>query len=189
MVYLKKLKEVVKMSVIFSDGVEAYSGRVLETYERNGYNDSDFIAIVWDDEKQGMKEVEYDTTRCGGYGSAIVDATPDIIRKAHRIMYWFNLCRIKRRVAEAALEPAKGKLVRVERGRKYKGLTGKIFWIGVNQFKRDSYNAGIESDDGSKFFVPIEYVKVLDAGDYMEITPLEMKRRAARNSRYEFRMI
>lgn len=165
------------MSVIFSDGVEAYSGCVLETYERNGSNDSDFIAIVWDG--NGMKEVEYDTTRCGGYGSAVVDATPDIIRKARRIMYQFHLYRIKRRVAEAALEPKKGKLVRVERGRKYKGLTGKIFWIGVNQFKRDSYNVGVEQDDGTRFFVPIEYIKVLDAGDYMTYTPWEMKREAA----------
>lgn len=136
-----------------------------------------------------MKEVEYDTTRCGGYGNAVVDATPDIVKMARLKMYRFHLSRIKSKYAQKALEPAKGKLVRVERGRKYKGLTGKIFWIGVNKFKRDSYNAGIESDDGSKFFVPIEYVKVLDAGDYLDITPLEMKRLAARNSHYGFRMV
>ena len=30
---------------------ETYVGRVLETYEENGYNDSDFYAVVWDDEQ------------------------------------------------------------------------------------------------------------------------------------------
>ena len=178
---------------VYIGNEESYVGRVLEKYERNGRDDSDFIAVVWDDETNGTKLVEYDSTRHGGAGNAVVDATADVVKKARLEMYRFHLYRIQEKYAKMALEPTKGKLIRVEDGRKYKGRTGKIFWIGVNEFKSTygytCYNVGVEQDDGSRFFVPIDYVKVLDAGDYLEITLLEMKRRAARNSHYGFRMV
>ena len=37
----------------------SYEGAVLATYERNGYNDSDFIAVVWTGDS--IKHVEYGT--------------------------------------------------------------------------------------------------------------------------------
>lgn len=64
-----------------------YEGCVLSTYEHNGYEDSDFYAICWDDKKQAVVEVEYDTTRCGAGGKAEIDATDEVLRKAYRY-YW-----------------------------------------------------------------------------------------------------
>ena len=62
---------------------ESYVGRVLETYEENGYHDSDFYAVVWDDETESIIHKQYATTRfySNGYG-AKVDATPEVIAKA-----------------------------------------------------------------------------------------------------------
>ena len=62
---------------------ETYTERVLEVYEDNGYNDSDFYAVVWDDEQNCILHKQYATTRfySEGYG-AKVDATTEIIEKA-----------------------------------------------------------------------------------------------------------
>ena len=68
-----------------------YVGCVLDTYEHNGYNDSDWYAICWDEEQQKVTYVEYDTTRAGGGGYAKVDATMDVIRKVYR--YYKEIAR------------------------------------------------------------------------------------------------
>ena len=56
---------------IFLNGKEIYKGCVISLWERNGYNDSDFYASVWDEETKSIKEYEYDTTRFAGGGSAV----------------------------------------------------------------------------------------------------------------------
>lgn len=56
-------------------------GKVLRTWERNGYHDSDFYATIWDEERDGPREVEYDTTRFAGGGNATVDATDEVKEK------------------------------------------------------------------------------------------------------------
>lgn len=61
-----------------------YVGCVLDTYEHNGYDDSDWYAICWDEEKQELVHIEYDTTRAGGGGYARIDATEDVILKVYR---------------------------------------------------------------------------------------------------------
>lgn len=53
-------------------------GAVLDRIERNRYDDSDYLAIVWDAEIGAPREVLYASTRFGGDGSATVDATPEI---------------------------------------------------------------------------------------------------------------
>jgi hypothetical protein len=64
-------------------GPELFKGAVLDTYEANGYDDSDWYAIVWDAEKETVHTVMYDTTRAAAMGRADVDATPDAIEKAY----------------------------------------------------------------------------------------------------------
>lgn len=59
-----------------------YVGAVLDTYEVNGYDDSDWYAIVWDDEKKIVTTVRYDTTAFASMGRADVDATEESKRKA-----------------------------------------------------------------------------------------------------------
>ena len=59
------------------DPQSSYVGAVLETYERNGYDDSDFLAVVWDGEQVTTRE--YASTRGWTYhNAASVDATPQV---------------------------------------------------------------------------------------------------------------
>jgi CubicO group peptidase (beta-lactamase class C family) len=140
-------------------------GRVLALRERNGYDDSDFYAIVWDDEKGRPVEVEYASTRGWTYpNGAKVDATPEIVEKWEA---WTReqkaACERARLAAEAAL-PRVGRTVRVVKGRKVEvGTVGEVFWAGRDQFKRGPWGrreierVGIRLLDGSRVF--------LDAGN------------------------
>lgn len=67
--------------------VENYYGATLQKYERNGYDDSDFFAIVWDEETSSILHIEYATTRFWSYENvATVDATPEVEDKAEACM-------------------------------------------------------------------------------------------------------
>ena len=144
---------------------ERYVGCVLDTWERNGSWDSDFYAVCWDEEKQKVVNVMYDTTRCGSFGDAKIDATLDVIRKAYR--YYYNVGR-KQFDEITKIEQAKkvlrGDTVTVIRGRKIKkGTVGKVFWVGTryNAYKRlEEHRVGIEVD-GEKMFLPLGYVEVI----------------------------
>jgi hypothetical protein len=139
---------------------ETYVGRVLETYEENGYNDSDFYAIVWDDETNSLIHKQFATTRfySNGYG-ATIDATPEIIEKA--------TAERKNRFLKSAIEAdeetaktvAKGKMVEINRGRKNRGIIGEVFWVGnpdkFSYYAKEHRSIGIklddERDDNGKF--------------------------------------
>ena len=59
---------------------ESHKGLVLNTYERNGRDDSDFFAVVWNPEKGHCEHIEYASTRGWSYpNNAIVDATPETL--------------------------------------------------------------------------------------------------------------
>lgn len=141
----------------------SYEGCVLDTYERNGSFDSDCYAICWDEERQKVVEVNYDTTRCGCGGRADIDATEDTLLKVYRFY--------KRQGRETfdsytnerqAKEVKKGDTVLVIRGRKIpKGSVGKVFWIGTryNRYSRTNEDrVGLEID-GVRQFLPLEYVE------------------------------
>lgn len=55
---------------IYGQKSESYVGCTLDTYEHNGYHDSYFYAVCWDDENGKIVEIEYDTTASGGGGYA-----------------------------------------------------------------------------------------------------------------------
>jgi len=60
-----------------------YEGMVLRLGEHNWYDDSDFYAMVWDEETQSVKKVTYATTRGWTYhNGAKVDASEEIRAKA-----------------------------------------------------------------------------------------------------------
>ncbi len=151
---------------IYGKSEPQYAGCVLSTYERNGYDDSDWYAICWDEEQQKVVHVEYDTTRCGGYGTAEIDATPETLRKVYRY-YKSNA----KSIFDTRINPLQAKKIQVGeevvvvRGRKIpKGTVGKCFWLGTcyNPYSRkDERRAGIEAD-GERFFVPEEYIEPVD---------------------------
>ena len=139
---------------------ETYVGRVLETYEENGYNDSDFYAIVWDDETNSLIHKQFATTRfySNGYGAKI-DATPEVIAKATAERKARFLKSAIEKDEETAKTVAKGKMVEINRGRKNRGIIGEVFWVGnpekFSYYAKEHRSVGIklddERDDNGKF--------------------------------------
>ena len=139
---------------------ESYVGRVLETYEENGYNDSDFYAVVWDDETESIIHKQYATTRfySNGYGAKI-DATPEVIAKATAERKARFLKSAIEKDEETAKTVAKGKMVEINRGRKNRGIIGEVFWVGnpekFSYYAKEHRSVGIklddERDDNGKF--------------------------------------
>ena len=139
---------------------ESYVGRVLETYEENGYHDSDFYAVVWDDETESIIHKQYATTRfySNGYGAKI-DATPEIIEKATAERKTRFLKSAIEKDEETAKTVAKGKMVEINRGRKNRGIIGEVFWVGnpekFSYYAKEHRSVGIklddERDDNGKF--------------------------------------
>ena len=135
--------------------VELYKGAVIESREMNGYDDSDFYVLAWDEESEKLVRYEYATTRYGGGGTAQVDATPEAVQKANAWAYeklkrqMFNEYKGELTVAE------KGDIVKIAKGKTGKGLTGKLFWIGEKKtyggYSRWSQNVvqkvGVALDD------------------------------------------
>lgn len=122
-----------------------HRGLVLETGEVNGYDDSDFYAVVWNPTKGHPERVTYATTRGWTYpNGASVDATPEVIA-AHAA--WDAQRRENARIerdAREALVPRKGKVVKVVSGRKLPvGTEGTVVWYGVNKFATTRYLTGL----------------------------------------------
>jgi hypothetical protein len=131
---------------------ETFVGKVLETYEENGYHDSDFYAVVWDDETDSLIHKKYDTTRfySNGYGAKI-DATDEVVAKA--------TAERKNRFLKSAIEAdeekaktiAKGKMVEVTSGRKNRGVIGEVFWVGnpekFSYYSKEHRSVGIKLND------------------------------------------
>lgn len=146
-----------------------WEGKVLATGEHNYWDDSDFYAIVWDDQQQAPREVGYATTRGWTYyNSATVDATPEI-NAAWKA--WQATQRAARAAEQARIDaatPAKGKRVRVVKGRKVPhGTVGDVFWYGPDKYARPGQMAsppmrvGIRADTGQKYFTAATNVEVI----------------------------
>lgn len=143
-----------------------FVGCTLDKFERNGYEDSDFYAVVWDEDSQKIAYVEYDTTRAPGCGYAKIDATGDVLRKAYR--YYKNEAKVRFDRFQnpyLAKEVRKGDTVSVVRGRKIpKGTSATVFWIGerYNYYSyKNEKRVGIEFD-GRREFLPLDYVEVVN---------------------------
>lgn len=151
-----------------------FEGAVLAKWERNGYDDSDFLALVWDGEK--VRSVEYATTRGWTYyNGATVDATDEVKTLAAEFLAAEGIRQYRRADVEAAMDVAVGKRVRVMKGRKVAvGTEGTIFWLGADDYSR-SYRTGaankrrigLKTDDGEKFFLAAGNVAVIDPAQYL----------------------
>lgn len=152
----------------------SFVGAVLDTYERNMRDDSDFYAIVWDEEKQAVCDIEYATTRFPTYNhSAQVDATDDV--KAKAVAYWSATQRatVETSLRRKYAEPHIGAQVRVTRGRKVpKGFTGRVASLEklANHFKpAPRYSGGwdvpelwaLVLGDRGTYKIKAEYLEVI----------------------------
>lgn len=150
---------------IYGKSSPEYVGCVLDTYEHNTYHDSDWYAVCWDEEKQEVVHVNYDTTRCGGGGTATIDITEENLRKVYR--HYKQDARNRFDTVgnpAAAKQVRKGDTVRVVKGRKVKkGTEGTVAWIG-SVYNKFSYcveeRVGIDIGD-QRVFVPMDYVEVV----------------------------
>lgn len=120
---------------VYGDGhTPDYEGCVLDWYEHNGYDDSDWYAICWNEEKQTIDKVlQFDTTRCACSGRAEIDATPEVLRKVSPLLEDARQVPDRRaHEPDAGHENHVGDTVRVIAGRKFKkGSVGKVFWCGT----------------------------------------------------------
>lgn len=119
---------------------ESWTGLVLRIGEHNWYDDSDFFALVWDEEQGKIREIEYGSTRSWTYhNGAKVDATDEVRAKAvaWQAEQYFELYVEKARAA------AEEELRRIDLGMevrslttrgKNKGVVGTVEWIGNNSY-------------------------------------------------------
>lgn len=164
---------------------QTYKGAVLMTYERNGYDDSDFFAIVYDEATDSLKHVEYASTRGWTYmDGAKVDATDEVKAKAREVIRRQSFRQMAAAAADAAEAPEVGKTVTVTKGRKVpKGTSGTVVWKGVDGYKSTQwathYRVGLKDADGTVHWTSADNVKVTDPQEYMPAWA-DLEARAAR---------
>ena len=153
---------------------ETFAGCVLCTREYNGPDDSDFYAVVWDEEQGRCRAVEYASTRGWTYpNSASVDATSEAVFKAKAWLEGW----LRERIAEEMLQDAKevevGKTVEAtKRGKVYQGIA---VWCGEKSYN-GSYpvrRVGIEMSDRKKEFFNLDKVKVVAPEDLVDSPEIE----------------
>lgn len=159
-----------------------YTGKVLAKYEKNGYNDSDFYAVVETDKPGVFTTVEYASTRGWTYlNGATVDATPEVVARyeAFRKDLFEGLRKERAEAAKRVLTV--GMAVTVDRPRsKHNGVTGVVKWVGVNKYGRardygfglglNAYRVGVNTGTET-VFVPADYVKVNVDGEWVDPEP------------------
>lgn len=113
-----------------------HHGLVLYCGEMSYHDDSDFYALVWNDETNAPERIEYASTRGWTYpNNAVVDATSEVVAKYKA---WEAERQQRERARRDALEaatPRKGKRVVVRKGRKIPiGTEGDVFWCGQYEY-------------------------------------------------------
>lgn len=163
----------------------SYVGRVLYKYEKNGYDDSDFVAIVWDDETNDFKHIEYGSTRSWTYHNhATVDADAATLLKAEARLADLLFKRAVESHNAHARTPDKGKTVKslMTRGTK-KDVTGEVRWYGEDRYKSSRwltvYSVGIKVEGNDKLvYLAADKVEVLnpEAADEAYLRELSIER-------------
>lgn len=154
----------------------SYVGCVISTHERNGYDDSDFYAVVWDEATQSSKTIEYASTRGWSYpNGAVVDATPEVLEKyrLHRIETIFK--GKTQDDVENSQTPGPGKVCRAFKGRKIKkGTVVTVIRTEVrqwNQWAPKETHALVKFDAGNgvqtQNWTNVENLEVVDPSLYI----------------------
>lgn len=107
---------------------EYYRGCVISEFERNGYDDSDFVAVVWDESTQTIQDITYATTRFWTYcNSCTIDATPEVLTKVKAYNAEQERIRHAAFVERDILVVREGREVEVFKGRKVPiGTIGRV---------------------------------------------------------------
>lgn len=130
-----------------SDYDRDFTGCVLGVTENNGYHDSDFFAIVWDNEQNCVRTIEDGTTRFYAPSKySRPDASIEVLEKARA--WWASEIGPKK-AKEALLARANaieiGSIVKAVKGRKIpKGMVGEVVWKGKDVYNRYATRIGIK---------------------------------------------
>jgi hypothetical protein len=137
-----------------------YEGLVLFTGEHNWHDDSDFYAMVWDAEAGEPREVGYASTRGWTYNnSATADATPEVQAAYDAWKARLAAERYDAYMAAEAAKVAKGREVRVVKGRKVPvGTQGTVIWAGEGRYGR---RVGLKDADGTVHWTAESNVEVV----------------------------
>ena len=112
----------------------SHVGCTLYTYERNGYHDSDWYAVVYNQGTDSIEHIEYATTRFNSDGcSATVDALPEIAEAAHKLLTEENFRVLVEREKANRQQVKIASKVKIVKGKTAKGNVGFVFWIGARQ--------------------------------------------------------
>ena len=165
-----------------------YEGCVLTTRERNGYDDSDFYAIVWDEAQQCVHEHEYSSTRYAGGGNAVVDATEETIEKVYQYCCALFTEQVKQEAVKDATRFNMGRPVRVVKAVKRakdarnnapKGMTGTVTQVSDGtyglrvQFLDDMAYKDLPMDKWKHLhWVSADNLEVIDPEQYYMSTEL-----------------
>jgi hypothetical protein len=156
--------------------VVTHEGCVLETRERNGYHDSDFYAIVWDDAAGAVRTVEYATTRGWTYDNyARVDATDEVKAKAAAYYAAEMVKRARRVAAKEALAIEKGREVVVTRTIRSRKLGRAVEKGETGVVKAEAREFGNTYAEKYGRHVAKRYRVALDAGGELWIGERDLK--------------
>ena len=141
--------------------VQRYQGATIREYERNYYDDSDFYAVVWDEEKQEPRHIQWATTRAWTYAcGCVIDATPEVLEKYNAWCKRRDHAWSVYRKQEKKYIPAKGKTIRsTTRRGKAVGKQGLVTWVGASLY--GGMSARFITDDGY-VFVSTDSIEILD---------------------------
>lgn len=128
--------------------IESHRGMVVSLRERNGYDDSDFYAKVWDRATGQVSEVCYASTRGWTYlNGAKEDLSPEdaaeYARQDEARRQAQAADRARREAEAAAAVPTVGSqvLVKSKRSKVPHGTEGRVFWFGRTASRTESrYN-------------------------------------------------
>ena len=163
-----------------------FTGCVLGVTENNGYHDSDFFAIVWDNEQNCVRTIEDGTTRA--YAPSKYhrpDASIEVLEKARA--WWASEIGPKK-AKETLLARANaievGSIVKVVKGRKIaKDTVGDVVWKGKDAYNRYATRIGIKVD-GKTLFTNMSNVLKLNV---FEPTDVEIVNWIKSNNPYSYK--
>lgn len=175
----------------------------LDEYERNGYDDSDGYAVCWNSETGTIEQHLTWTTR--GHmtnGPKLEQPTEEVLalaelEMARRIFNGLKHEEQARRERPGRDELVRGARVRIMRAVRSRkagmieaGSEGTVFWFGADQYdgphyrnsyKVQQYRAGVQLDDGRKYFFATRDLQlVLDMPSDEELQARARKQAATR---------
>ena len=141
--------------------VDTHHGLVLSEFERNGYNDSDFYAVVWDVVNKCPQQIQYATTRAWTYDcGCVVDATPEIKELYRQWQKKHDQIWDDYKQECSFYVPKKGMTARSKTTKgKAKGLLGEITWIGNSNYSR-SKCVRITNKQGYSAYVDVDRIEL-----------------------------